>query len=64
MTTNAIALMLLSLASTIIDRALKIREAAGQSKEWTADEEQTFDDQLKSAREGTLPHWKVEPDAP
>lgn len=56
------AILLLGAASQIINIANKARETAGQSREWTPEQEAAFDQKLTNAKEGKYDHWKVEPD--
>lgn len=56
------AILLLGAASQIIGIVNKVRETAGQSKEWTPEQEAAFDQKLADAREGKYDHWKVDPD--
>jgi hypothetical protein len=56
------ALLFLSIASQAIAAALKIRQQAGRTREWTPEEEAGFDAKLVAAQAGRLPHWAIEPD--
>ena len=62
MTEYEIAMLLLRLASSGIQAALRLRQTAVQDKEWTTDQEIDFDSKVADIQAGQVPHWLVEPD--